>query len=480
MQIFLTELWHTLWLTTARKKKMLAVFAAVVVSAIIGYRFADNPFISINPVLLWFFCIFLCAAALYPAEKTPLFHLRLNRTWAGLFALLVAAFLLRVFKLTHFPSGFIPDEAGSMNFALQYIFNPNTFWIIMNPLRTGLDSQPVLYSYILRLSVQLFGFTIPGARMSSAIIGALSIGAVFLMVNEMADRKTAWLTAILMTAYHYHIHWSRVSLSNIWVTLLLPLTVGFFLRGWRKGQSGGALLAGFCLGATAYFYTGGYVLVFLVILLLWQTWKKTSDHVRLTIYAGRMLAFALVIAIPLIVFSAVKPEHFFDRLNTIYGWKSAAVTATLGNTASYSEYLIHQVVHSFGAYNFFTDVTGFYAPKIPFLIGVSSLLFPIGIGLAFYRKQYFPILWVFLVTMLGGVLIVGTPASSHFIASIPAVCWLVAIPIHWASETKYSRWATIALVVIIITDLVFYFGVYSAGKYGDFTVPFPSVEPYIH
>lgn len=474
----LTQFWQTLWSTKIRARQTWVTFAAMILSTGIGILYADEPFIHITPILLWLYSILICFVILYPTEKSTLFQINFNRTWIGLFILLGFAFFLRVVNIMNFPPAFLPDEAGSVDFALQNVFHPSLGWVTINPLRTGLDSQPVLYAYILRSSTALFGFSTTGARMSSILAGTLSIAGVFLMVNEMAGRKTAWLTAILMTTYHYHIHWSRIALSNIWVTFLLPLTLGFFLRGWRKSQDGGALLAGLCLGFTAYFYTGGYILVFLISIVIWQMWKQTNDRLRFALYTGKMLALAVVVSAPLIVFAFMTPDHFFDRFSVVYGWTPDAIRATLGDSATVWDYFIYQVTRSFGAYNFYTDVTHFYAPQIPFLTGIASILFLAGAGWSLYKRQYFPIIWVTLVSIFGGVIIVGTPASSHFIAVIPAICWLVAVPLQWIGENKGPSWVYILLAAVILSDLMFYFGNYAGSSYGDFTLPFPIIEPY--
>ncbi len=475
LKTLFTEFWKNFRQTNLQGRRVIIACITILASILIGVRYANEPYIHITPIIIWVYSILICFAALYPTQKSALFEYKFNRARLGLLGLLAIAFFLRIVNLADSPPGFHPDEAGSVEFALLNIFPPDLNWMTINPLRTGLDSQPVFYSYILRLSMALFGFTMKGARMSSVIAGTLSIAGIFLMVTETAGRKTAWLAAILMTVYHYHIHWSRVALSNIWVTLLLPLALGLFLRGWRKGQESGALLAGLCLGLTAYLYTGGYILVFLLAIIIWQTWWAAEDRIRLTVYIGKMLAIATVTAAPLIVFSLIKPDHFFDRVNTIFGWGTGTAALTLGGTASQWDYFVYQFTRSFGAYNIYTDVTGFYAPEIPFLIGVSSLLFLVGIALSVWRKQFLPVAWVILVTILGGAMMIGTPASSHFIPVIPAICWLVAIPIQQVSESKRPYWAYLLLAAVIIVDLSFYFAVYSASPHGDFTVPFPSV-----
>lgn len=471
------EAWQTLWSSPQISRRVIYIFIALLISTWVGFRYAKEAYIQITPVLIWLYAIVTVFAFLYPRQGAALFRLKMNQTWGGMILLLAAAFALRLYNLEHLPPGFHGDESGSMSFALEQIFHPANGGLTVHPLRSGLDSQPVFYSYILYYSAKLFGYTIAGARMTSVIVGALAIAGTFLLVDEMADRKTAWFTAILVTVYHYHIHWSRIGLSNIWVTLLLPLCIGLFLRGWRLRAGSGAMWAGVCLGLTAYLYTGGYVLIFLLgVVILYTAWK-TNEKAGYIIYTGRMLTVAIVIALPLMIFALVWPEAFLDRAVTIYGWSPAAITSTLGENVTTWQYFIYQVVHSFGAYNYYSDVTGFYAPQIPFLIGISSVLFLGGIVLSFYQRQYFALFWMALVTLLGGVMTVGTPGSSHFIPVIPAICWLVAMPLRWLQETKYRNWAYLLLAGIILTDLYFYFVIYANNPSYDFRLEFPNPNP---
>ncbi|HRK90150.1 MAG TPA: glycosyltransferase family 39 protein [Anaerolineales bacterium] len=457
--------------------RMALAMTALTVSAWIGFRYENEIFVRITQILIWLYAILICFAALIPKGAASLFKPQLNRTWVGLIGLVGIAFLLRTVNLPNLPPGFHIDEAGSVEFSVLHVFNPDLNGRTISPFRTGSDSQPTMYSYILRSSIEVFGFTTTGARMSSALVGSLAIAAVFLLTDELSGRKNAWLAAILMTAYHFHIHWSRIALNNIFTTLLLPLAVGFFLRGWRMDNAKGALLAGLFLGLSAYFYTGGYVLVPLMIFLTLQTWEKTWEHARLAAYAGRMYLVATVTAAPIIIFALRQPGEFFDRFNTVYGWSRVAIDLSLHPSASYWEYFIHQMSRSFGAYNIFTDVTGFYAPGVPLLIGISSLSFLVGVFLAIRQGKHLLWVWILLVTVFGGVLLAGTPSSSHFVPAIPAVCALVALPLGKMLESKRLPWAYILLAGILLTDLGFYFMVYAANPSMDLNIAFPVIPP---
>lgn len=454
----------------------IVIFASLALSAWIGFQYAGQAFVHPPVLLAWLAGILACFAVLYPFRGPALFGLRMNRARLGLLGLLVASFTIRLFDLPNRPPGFHPDESGYVEFAILHIFDPDNPDGTINPLRTGPDSQPVLYDYVLYLNTFLFGETIPGARMSSVVVGALAVGAVFLLMDEMAGRRMAWLSALLMSTYHYHVHWSRLALSNGWGAFLPPLALGLFLRGWQTGNPRGAVLAGLCLGLAAYVYSGGYVIILLLMLLFIKIWRDTGQPARLLAYTARMLAPAAVLAIPLVIFAFLFPIHFFGRIRTVYGWSPASLQTVLTPTFTLWDYFVQQVTRSFGAYNFQPDISGFYAPGIPFLVAAASILFLAGLGLAFRKRQWFPLAWVLLVTILGGVMMLGTPGSTHFIAVIPAICWLVALPLDALLENGHPRWAWTLLGIILLTDLVFYFILYDPlSPNVTLDLPFPLI-----
>lgn len=469
---------QSFWKNKTGFKQIAFACISILISSWIGFRYAEEVFIGYLPILLWIFAVFLCFAALYPENQPALFQIKRTLTWAGIFALIIIAFLIRFINLQNLPAGFHPDEAGYVDFAILHIPNLDDPYLTINPFRTGLDSQPILYKYILRFNTFFFGMNIPAAKVSSIFIGVFAVASVFLMMNELAGRRMAWLTTILMTTYHYHVHWSRIALSNIWVTLLIPLTLGLFLLGWRKNNDKGAILAGLALGISTYIYSGGYFIIFLLIFLFIQVWRKTDNRQSLIKYTAKMLAFASVIALPLITFAILVPDHFFDRASVIRGWTDKAIQSiSQDEVVTDWDYFQHQVKYSFGAYNFYPEVTGFYQPDAPFLIGFASILFLIGIPIAFRQKQYLLIFWVFIVTVLGGVMLDGTPASTHFIGVIPAICWMVAIPLDRLIERKQMNWAYTLLALILLMDLFFYFFIYASSPSLDLDVPFPIIQP---
>ena len=450
--------------------QIVVAVACITANFLIGVFYQDKIFFKGWQVIIWAISLIFLFVELVPKRKIVL---KPDRVWVAIGAILLVGFFLRVVGLGTFPPGFHIDEVGTADFTLRHIFpNPDE---TINPFITGNNSHPILYNYILRFFMDVFGYTIAGDRLSSAVAGTLAILATYFLVKEFSGRRSAIMAAIIMTSYNVHIHWSRIALNNIWTTLWIPLTIGFFIWGWRIKWSGGALLAGLALGMTAYFYSGGYVVVFLMIYLIWKLWRETNLQTGLAIYTGKMLAMALSTALPLLIFVLAKPDQFFLRANEINAWKPEAVKILMGDNVNYVSFFWTQFSGAFGVYNFIPEQSGFYLSNAPLILGAASILFLVGIGWAYYKKLFLPIIWILFVTILGGFLVAPPPSSSHYVAAIPAICWLIAIPIDRMFSTNRRVWAIALIVAIVVADLFFYFYIYHAMPGRDLIFPFPQV-----
>jgi 4-amino-4-deoxy-L-arabinose transferase-like glycosyltransferase len=455
-----------------RMLQIITAGACILLSGFLGYAYVNDSMITGWQIWVWLACVGLTFFILF---TPPPFDLRPKRSWIWLLLLLAAALALRLVFLGSLPAGLHQDEAGTASFSLRHIVPGSEY--ILNPFRTGPASHPTLYNYVMRLSLLLAGESIFGTRLSSAIAGALAVLATWFMIAVVQNKRTAWLAAILMAGYQYHIHWSRIGLNNIWVTLWAPLTVGLFIWGWEKKWNGAAVLSGLALGLSFYFYAGGYVLPFLMIYLTLKFWRDKEERRQLVIFAGKTMAMSLCVVVPLLFHAFLQPRLFFERSQTVFGWKSQFIQEITGDPGNIGKFIKYQIERSLGAYTTYVDFSGFYRAGVPFLFGLAGPVFLIGFGWAIYKKQYLPVLWIVLVTLLGGFLLTGTPAGSHFIASIPAICWLIAMPLDYLMKSKRSGWAIAILVIILATDLIFYFGVFPHYPPGDLSLPFPS-KPY--
>ncbi|MBI4673816.1 MAG: glycosyltransferase family 39 protein [Chloroflexi bacterium] len=453
-----------------RAKRVLACLACLIVTTLLGYGYASQVHVQGWQLWVWVLCVFITLVALFPTTPPPL---KSERTWIWLGIIFVAAFFLRALFLETIPGGLHTDETGTAGFSMLQVtpFSSKT----INPFRTGPASWPVLYYYIERVSMGLFGATITGLRLPSAFIGALSVVTTYGLIAVMQDKKTALIAAVLMVTFPYHLHWSRLALNNIWDSVWVPLMLGAFVWGWETRWSGGAVVAGFAVGMSQYFYLGSKLGLFMLGMLILQIWFQTAAAERpvLIVHLGKLVLTAAVIAAPLFMFVISNPAAYLTRTNEAYGWSVEAIR-TISPDLNVWNYFWHQLTYSVGAFNVYPDVTGFYGPGTPLLIGIASPLFVIGFLWATYERQFLPVLWIVLTVIFGGILLSGAPSSSHFAVSMPAMVWLIAIPLGWLVRRGHWRLAAAVIALIILTDLAFYFGVYVPGHPRDLKYPFPT------
>ena len=250
--------WHTqIHPHESHKMQIIVGITGMFFSLSLGYVFATIPRVAGWQLWTWLITVIVVTTALIPLSFRPRIKPAL---WHWPLVITVVALGLRIFFLDDVPGGLHVDEMGVANFAALHVFPPQGMTI--NPFQTGASSQPVLYHYLIRLSFFIFDYSIAGLRISSVIAGTLAVLATFVVVHVFADRRTALLTAVLITFYHYHIHWSRIGLNNIWDTLWVPLVLAFLAWGYRKNWSGGAVLSGLALGLSQYFYSGNKISFF--------------------------------------------------------------------------------------------------------------------------------------------------------------------------------------------------------------------------
>lgn len=237
--------------------------------------------------------------------------------------------------------------------------------------------------------------------------------------------------------------------------------------GWRR-RSGGC-----CTWFSTIFLPRQQDRPFSFAFLVFTRWQVGGSAKRKIFFLIRMGITALVIAGPLVSFSFVKPDFYYARLLVEWGWKNQALFTAL-REINYGKYIWHQGIHSLGVYNFFPDPNGFYHPEIPLVFGLSSVIFQTGFLTALIRKNWLPILWIFLPSFFGGFLLSVPNSSPHFVVSIPAIFWLAGLAISWVWDRGFPKLAFVLLVSAALLDLFYYFIVYTYSIPPDFTVLFPT------
>ncbi|MGD2057505.1 MAG: glycosyltransferase family 39 protein, partial [Anaerolineales bacterium] len=437
----------------------------------LGYTHRQALMVEGWQLWAWLSCVLIATVAAMPNLRPP-WSFKRQDLWVLIPVLF--GLLLRTISLETIPAGLHPDEVTTTDFTIRHIFPPQgqTFY----PLRSGPYSQPGLYYYLIYISLQIFGRTFTALRVPGVIAGTLAILATYAMIATRDDRRTALFAAILLSGFHFHLHWSRLALNNVWDTLWIPLVLAAFAWGWHSRWSGGAVIAGLALGISQYFYVGSRIALLLLPVLIIRLWHERSDYRELLVHSGKLLAVAAAAAIPLFIFALDNPDLFLSRATinwTLPRMIGEQSQLSVGETILA---LGHQAWISFAGFFSFSDYTAFYKPGVPFLLGLSGIFFLAGILLAIYQRRVLLLVWLGITIFFGAFLIPGPPGTSHIIPAVPAMIWLVTLPLSEMYRHGYKRLVPILLLMMIATDIYFYYGIYiPGGADPDLSLPFPEI-----
>ncbi|MBN1440856.1 MAG: glycosyltransferase family 39 protein [Anaerolineales bacterium] len=348
---------------------------------------------------------------------------------------------LRFHKLGDLPRVINGDEGWIGNVALSTISPP-----LANPFALW-ENFGGLHLQIINLAFVFLGVSTFSLRLIPAVAGTLAIPATYLLARQVADKRVALFTAILLAVSHTHMNYSRTAaVGYIQDTWFVPLELFLLLSGLRQGNRLRAAAAGVLMGIQFAIYLTPQIFsmmlaVFsLLVLLLFR--RRLSG-------AGRVLAAfwgALAVSIiPQAVFAAGHADEFFNRLNTDgtfqSGWLSLQTAAT---GKGVSEILAGRVAHAFLTLIAYPSID-FYGSFISVLSLFTGIFFLIGLALALRRtlrlnylllNGYF---WVGPVAI--GLFAIPESADSYrMLMVLPAAMLMAAIGLDAALEAIGAGW----------------------------------------
>ncbi|MEK7325902.1 MAG: glycosyltransferase family 39 protein, partial [Chloroflexota bacterium] len=253
----------------------------------------------------------------------------------ALAAITVLAAFLRYWHLTALPPGYWFDEAHKSLVALE----------IARGLRapiyvTDYDGIEAGFFWLLAGWFKLFGPSYFGARALSALLGALTIPITFWTARTLyRDHPRADLIGLtsagLLSVLLWHVHWSRLGLETISVSLFAVALLGLMAWAWQRGALWAFALAGAVLGLSQYTNPGARVLplqAFVVFVILATSQVRsgrlrvsrapttnaqavTTSLIMKTLKFGLVFFFAaLLVYAPLGLFFWQNPQWFLARI----------------------------------------------------------------------------------------------------------------------------------------------------------------------
>jgi 4-amino-4-deoxy-L-arabinose transferase-like glycosyltransferase len=239
---------------------------------------------------------------------------------ALLLVILLVALFLRVYGLGDIPPGLHYDEAANAILAADVARGGARPLFI-----EAYTGKEVLFFYLAGVSMRLLGASVFSLRLTSALIGVLTVLITYQLAREMfahqgaeASRWLALFSAALLATSYWHVTLSRYGFRAISQPLLQALTLWCLWRGLRQGSAGWLALSGLFCGATAYTYLASRVfpvILFLVFLSL-LIFDRRKLKRRLSQIAVVVVPAAIVFA-PLGLYFLTHHQAFSVRIGQV-------------------------------------------------------------------------------------------------------------------------------------------------------------------
>jgi 4-amino-4-deoxy-L-arabinose transferase-like glycosyltransferase len=301
--------------------------------------------------------------------------------WYGAAGLVLATALAAVFRfwqLDRIPPGFHYDEALEALEAWRVITQPGYHPVFF----AGDFGVEPMFIYLTSVAFQLFGQTPLVMRGVAALVGTLTVPALYALGRELAyaDRRipasTPLLAAAALAVLRWHVFFSRVGIEPVLVPLFVVLVLWAFWRSLRTDAWGAWAALGVCLGLSVYTYPAGWLLPVLVAILAVGAlvWRRGCSPVR-----GLLLAavLACLVAGPLIWHFAHQPGQLLLRSSQV------AVSASAGGVTAARGSLGENLLHTLGMFSVAGDADPRNnLPGLPVLDRPISVAFYLGLVVA--------------------------------------------------------------------------------------------------
>ncbi|MDI9256109.1 glycosyltransferase family 39 protein [Flavobacterium sedimenticola] len=155
------------------------------------------------------------------------------------------------------------DEIHSINES-----NPNIRLLDLYSVIMSGEQMPPLYFYSLYFLFKIFGYTTFVARMYSAIVGILSIYAIYLLGKEMINTKVGLIVAFLVAINPFHLYFSQEVRPYIFLFLFTTLAFYYLVKFLKTPKRENALLYGLLAALMLYSHFFGLFVLFAQYLIL--------------------------------------------------------------------------------------------------------------------------------------------------------------------------------------------------------------------
>jgi 4-amino-4-deoxy-L-arabinose transferase-like glycosyltransferase len=346
-----------------------------------------------------------------------------------LILIITLGFTLQSYRVALIPPGFHGDEGESGLQALKLLHGE-----VPSLISVGWYHLPMMSFAWHAVSMRIFGETIYGLRMSSVIVGTLTLIPFYFLVRLLFDKKTALVAAFLLAVSHPFIALSRLGINYTQTTLFEVTTFYFLFRGLRTRRWWDFVLSGLFMGAGLYLYYASRLVPLIVAGFLVYATIARRDFVRARWQGVVILSCtAMVIFAPMAVYFVRHPWHFMSRTNHVFvlaeqGWVDAPYPRS---NAVFT--LLGQASRVLPLFNYGGDMSGQYGYRGPMLDFFTSILFVLGLGYSAVHidrpRHFFLLLWFWATLIAGGILTLPAPFVPRLVGILPVLSIFASVVI---------------------------------------------------
>ena len=389
---------------------------------------------------------------------------RLGRLdWLPVAGVVAVALILRTVVLERFPSIVNPDGG-----ALAMVAVDVKDGTLANPFTTGWYDNPTLYAFLQAGSMWIFGDSLAGVRVPSALLGTAAVLFTWLLARRVLGRRVALIAALVLAVFHFHLYFSRVALNNVADSFFLVAMLYWLDRGLVERRRLDCLLAGLAIGLGQYFYFGARLLpavaivygLFLAVRSRRQGGPAGGDVRQLAGLGAWVVGGALLAYLPLLAHYVDQPWDFtaaFDRVSILRpGWleQQRALTG-MSSVEIFARQARDAILLPFA-----TEPHGYHYYPGPPLIGVPmAVLTAIGLAIATVgagQRRYAAV----AISWWGATAAVAFTEdvqTQRFIVAAPLVAVFCAIALEalWRIMTRQLGVARIPATAAVAGAVVF-------------------------
>lgn len=308
--------------------------------------------------------------------------------------ILIFGGLLRIIGIGSLPPGFTPDEAAFGYNAYSLLLTGRDEWgttwwqLPFTNLKSFGDYKLPLYAFLSVPSVKLFGLSEFAVRLPNAVLGTLSILAVYLLGSRLKGTRIGLIAAAIMAISPWGIQLSRGAFEANEITLFVPLAVYAYLS--KKFTSSATLFA-----LAVYTYHTGKIVTPLIIALLYLVVPAKK--------IGFYLLFGLLVIPGLISQLGLGSSRSSDLLifNPTDNWQSVSDRRFQARMSGVPDPLArvfsNKVVYS--ASTWINNYLAYLSPQFLFISGQSEGTYGMLPGRGVLYKIEFIFLLAFLVSL---------------------------------------------------------------------------------